>query len=136
MCIPLFYIAGAGSVVFWIIGTASIMSISKPAVLQWYLLKKDPSIQGTASQRKGTPFPLFLIEDNLSMEAKMAGPKVSFFFFKFPCNSSKVTRPYLSLPSGASVVVVLLHAGCSAQPTHHKTVDEELGLVMEEVTIS
>ena len=38
---------------------------------------------------------------------------------------------------GASVVLVLVHAALSSSPVNqHRTVDEELGLVMEEVTVS
>ena len=44
----------------------------------------------------------------------------------------------MSLPffAGASVVLILVHASMMAPPTSHKMVDEEMGLVMEEVTIS
>lgn len=37
---------------------------------------------------------------------------------------------------GASVVLILVHAGMMAPPSSHKVVDEEMGLVMEEVTVS
>lgn len=47
-------------------------------------------------------------------------------------------RWLLCFTVGASVVLILLHAAMAAPPTSagHRTVDEELGLVMEEVTVS
>ncbi len=43
--------------------------------------------------------------------------------------------PFLSLV-GASVVLILLHAVAMGTPTPQQTVDEELGIVMEDVTAS
>ncbi len=45
-------------------------------------------------------------------------------------------HPPLPIYAGASVVVILLHAAAMSTPTRQQTVDEELGIVMEDVTAS
>ena len=52
------------------------------------------------------------------------------------CNSFFILIMSLPFFAGASVVLILVHASMMAPPTSHKMVDEEMGLVMEEVTIS
>ena len=43
--------------------------------------------------------------------------------------------PHCIIDTGASVVLILIHAGLMG-PVSNQTVDEELGIVMEDVTVS